>query len=80
MDKSYESHIKIYVESENKLNTIYRSLIPEAREPPNPSRVSVSIDKRDEYILIRIVSRDLSSLRAGLNTFLYLLSAVLRIL
>jgi len=73
----YETKIIVKEIDEKLINTLYRSLLPEIMNPPNTKRSIAEIYRESDDITIIIRSKDLSSHRAALNTYLYLLNAVL---
>ena len=73
----YETKIIVKEIDEKLINTLYRSLLPEIMNPPSTKRSIAEIYRESDVITIIIRSKDLSSHRAALNTYLYLLNAVL---
>jgi tRNA threonylcarbamoyladenosine modification (KEOPS) complex Pcc1 subunit len=55
-------------------SAVFRALEPEARSAPT-GRSKIEVSRRGSAVEISILSRDLSSMRAAVNTFLRLASA-----
>ncbi|MEM2339712.1 MAG: KEOPS complex subunit Pcc1 [Candidatus Bathyarchaeia archaeon] len=60
--------------SRRMANALFRALEPEAKSAPT-GRSGVGISRKGNVVEISILSRDLSSLRAAVNTYLRLASA-----
>lgn len=60
--------------SRRMANALFRALEPEARAAPT-GRSGIGISRRGNAVEISILSRDFSSLRAAVNTYLRLASA-----
>jgi len=80
--KRIRSFVNIYSSNNRVLSSIYESLLPETLEPPNPQRTWTKIlfEKDARTVALEINSRDLSSHRAALNTYLYILNSVVKTL
>ncbi len=76
------SLLNIYSDTNKILLTLYESLLPETFEPPNPQRtyVKIHLDESNKKIVFEIDSRDLSSHRAAVNTYLYILNSIIKTL
>ncbi len=72
------SEISIDLKNRRDAQAVYNALKPEAIEPPNPRRTRVSIDLVDNRVVVVIEALDLASLRAALNSYIYLLYASLK--
>jgi len=69
----------IEVAGEGKLvEAIYEAVSLEVRSPPNPDRVWASSHIRADLLSIELYSRDISSLRAALNSYIYLIYTSLK--
>ncbi len=60
------------------IETIHRALEPEIKSPPNPERVRASASYSGGKLIIEIASRDIPSLRASINSYIYLAYAALK--
>ena len=60
--------------SRRMANAVFRAIEPEARSAPT-GRSKIEVSMRRSALEISILSRDLSSMRAAVNTFLRLASA-----
>lgn len=60
------------------VGTIYRALEPEIKSPPNPERVRASAFYSEGRLVIEISSRDIPSLRASINSYIYLAYVALK--
>ncbi|MGC9009253.1 MAG: KEOPS complex subunit Pcc1 [Sulfolobales archaeon] len=82
MIKQIRSFIYIYSASNEILNALYNSLLPETIEPPNPQRTQTKIYSKEDarVVILEISSKDLSSHRAALNTYLYILNSIIKTL
>lgn len=72
------SEISIDLKNRRDAQAVYSALKPEAIEPPNPRRTRVSIDLVGSRVVIVIKAIDLASLRAALNSYIYLIYASLK--
>ncbi len=61
-----------------EVESLYRSLIAEAKSPANIGRIRMSVAKRGNCIEILLTVDTLSHLRAVVNSILYLSSSALR--
>lgn len=79
-DPHIEKHrARIEVMGESKIiRIIYGALAPEIETPPNPGRVRASALYEEGKYVIEIISRDISSLRAAINSYIYLIYAALK--
>ena len=76
--RGIKSLIRVESKDQRLITALHGSLIPEITEPPDTrrSRVEISNARQDE-VAIEIISRDISSHRAALNTYLYLIYSVI---
>ena len=82
---SFTGSIKLSIEDKELTYSLYNALKPETKDPPNPKRTSISIaiDECSECssrynIVISIKAHDLASLRASINSYIYLIYASLK--
>lgn len=73
----YRAKIEISGESEI-IETIYMALKPEIKSPPNPERVKADASYEGDKLVIEISSRDIPSLRASINSYIYLAYVALK--
>ncbi len=74
--KQIRAYLNICVDNEAIAKTIYKSLIPEVESKPSKERGEVYLDLNDNCVVLDIYARDISSLRAILNGYLYLVHAL----
>lgn len=60
------------------LRAVCEAISLEIRSPPNPDRVYARSSCSENLLEIEIYAQDISSLRAALNSYLYLLHASMR--
>ncbi|HWQ17410.1 MAG TPA: KEOPS complex subunit Pcc1 [Sulfolobales archaeon] len=77
--KRYRAKIEVIGEGD-MTRIIYEALAPEIETPPNLKRVGVSAYLDRERYVIEIYSRDIPSLRAAINSYIYLVYAALKTL
>lgn len=75
--KSCRAKIEV-IGGDRIIEALHGALEPEIKTPPNPGRVSVTATHPEGRLFIEIFSRDIPSLRAALNSYIYLIYAVLR--
>ncbi|HVP16892.1 MAG TPA: KEOPS complex subunit Pcc1 [candidate division Zixibacteria bacterium] len=63
--------------SEQKLQTILRSLGPEISSPTARSRASLA--EEGDYLVLKIEAKDTVALRAALNSYLRWINAILNV-
>lgn len=69
------AHIVFELESNQDAKNIYRSLMPELKiEKGDRSKTLIKV--KDNKIRISILGKDINALRAGVNTYLRLMSSV----
>ena len=70
--------MRVRTRSRRLANTIAKSLAPEAAHPAgSKARVSVKVD--ETTLEVKIVAKDVTSLRAVLNSYLRMIGASLRV-
>ena len=70
--------IEIMIEDEKVLNAVYCALLPETKKPPTErSKSFVYLNETKKLIIVKIASRDLTSLRASINSYFKWLSAII---
>ncbi|MEM0023686.1 MAG: KEOPS complex subunit Pcc1 [Thermofilaceae archaeon] len=74
---AYEAVIAINAVDEVEAKALFKALSVETSSQPSP-RVRVQIDLQGAHLLLRFTSERRSSLRAALNSFLRLLTALER--
>jgi len=62
----------------HKLESLYKSLVAEAKSPANVGRITIRIERVGKCVELLIEADTLSHLRAVINSFLYLSSSALR--
>ncbi|MEM2203842.1 MAG: KEOPS complex subunit Pcc1 [Sulfolobales archaeon] len=77
--KRYRAKIEVVGES-NIVGIIYEALAPEIETPPNLKRVGVIAYRDRERYIIEIYSRDIPSLRAAINSYIYLIYTAVKTL
>jgi tRNA threonylcarbamoyladenosine modification (KEOPS) complex Pcc1 subunit len=77
--RKYRAKIEVVGESDI-VKIIYEALAPEIETPPNLKRVSVSAHRDRERYTIEIYSRDIPSLRAAINSYIYLIYTAIKTL
>lgn len=75
--KSHRARIEIKGE-DGVVKIVYEALKPEIESPPNPERVSVEAYYDEGKLTIEIISRDIASLRAAMNSYIYLAYAAIK--
>ena len=65
-------------EGEKVLRAICEAISLEIKSPPNPDRVYARSSCTDHMLSIEIYAQDIPSLRAALNSYLYLLHTAIR--
>ncbi len=73
-----KAYLKLELPSEKLAKTLYHSLLPEVLHPPSESRSRTVIEQHNSIIKITIIAKDLSALRASLNTYLYWITGILK--
>ncbi|HHF58726.1 MAG TPA: hypothetical protein ENL44_00795 [Thermoplasmatales archaeon] len=63
-----EALIELEMDSEREATIIYESVYPEVRK--KIPKTTVSLDRKGKKLILKIKSRDTSSLRAACNSFL----------
>ncbi len=71
-----EVYLNICIDDKKTLDSLYKALVPEVESKPSKERGEAYLDKGNECVLLRLVARDISSLRAMLNGYLYLVHAI----
>ncbi len=71
----FQATITLYMDGE-EAEVIVRSVSPEALDVPS-RRVKVYLERVPEGVMLRVESRDLTALRAALNSFLRFIDASL---
>ncbi len=71
-----EAYLNICLNDRKVLESIYKALIPEVKSKPSKERGEVYLSIENECIMLKIIARDISSLRAMLNGYLYLVHAL----
>jgi tRNA threonylcarbamoyladenosine modification (KEOPS) complex Pcc1 subunit len=70
---------EIKIEGQDRLlRAIFESISLEVKSPPNPDRVHARSSYREGIISIEIYAHDMPSLRAALNSYLYLLYTLIK--
>ena len=69
--------VRLKLPSEQKLQTILRSLEPEINSPTARSRASLM--KEGEYLILKIEAKDTVALRAALNSYLRWINSILNV-
>ncbi|MCF3652586.1 MAG: CTAG/PCC1 family protein [Aigarchaeota archaeon] len=72
----FEAEIILHL-SKQEAETIYRALLPEARDIPS-RRVSVEVGVEGEKLILRAYAMDPVALRAALNSFIRFIDACLQ--
>ncbi len=72
-----KAYLNICLDDKRALESTYKSLLPEVKSKPSKERGEAYIRIEDKCIVLEIVARDISSLRAMLNGYLYLVHALL---
>ncbi len=74
--RSIEAYLNICLNDRKILESMYKALIPEVESKPSKERGEVYLSIRDNCIVLKIIARDISSLRAILNGYLYLVHTI----
>jgi len=74
--KSIEAYLNMCLDDKRILESMYKALIPEIESKPSKERGKVYLSVEDNCIVLKIIARDISSLRAILNGYLYLVHAL----
>jgi len=69
--------VRLKLPSEQKLQTILRSLEPEISSPTARSRASLA--EEGDYLVLKIEAKDTVALRAALNSYLRWINAILNV-
>jgi len=72
-----EATVRLKIPSEQKLQTILRSLEPEINTPTARSRASLT--EKGDYLILRIEAKDTVALRAALNAYLRWINSILNV-
>jgi len=70
--------VRLKLQSEQELQTIFRSLEPEINTPTARSRASLA--KEGDYLILKIEAKDTVALRAALNVYLRWINSILNVL
>ncbi len=76
----YRAQLRIELCGRQVTEALCRSLKAEAKAPVDRERSAVSVECNEHEILILITAKSLSTLRAILNTYLYLIHAASSVL
>ncbi len=68
--------IELVLGSKQLAESVAKALTVEAENPPDPGRGRVSIETRDNRVIVSIEARDLSAARTLFNTYLSLAVSV----
>jgi len=60
------------------VEAVYEAVSLEVRSPPNPDRVYALSSLRGDLLSIELYARDIPSLRAALNSYIYLIYTSLK--
>lgn len=70
--KPVEAYLNICIDNIRLLESMYKALIPEIKSRPSRERGEAYLSIENECIVLKISARNISSLRAMLNGYLYL--------
>ncbi len=76
--KELKAYLKLELESEKIAKTIYHALLPEITSPPSEERGIATIKLGNNIVEVLITAKDLSALRALVNTYLYWIAGILK--
>jgi tRNA threonylcarbamoyladenosine modification (KEOPS) complex Pcc1 subunit len=71
--------IRLRFSSEKHLNTLLNALAPEAGAPPT-SRAKTILEKKGEFLILKVEAEDTVALRATLNAYLRWICSTVNVL
>ncbi len=73
---SIEAVVQVELCSSEKSEAVFKALLVEAENPPDPERGDIRVERKDGRVVARIHARDYSSARALLNAVLTLVASL----
>ncbi len=77
--KAAKANVYLRMSSEEQLATLIETLAPEAKKPVG-MRARASIERENNFLILRVEAKDTVALRAALNAYLRWISSAVNVL